>query len=150
MDSSPAADRERLSQQAFGHLVRVVHLVGQGGAQELRQHDLTPAQYQLMLLVHRKPGSTQQELTSALGVTKGNISQLVTRLEDAGLMDRDRRGASSQLILTDRGSELVRQLIPDHRRFLAAQFVSLSDDELRQFAAAAATLSTSLYACPAG
>lgn len=144
MSSLPVADRERLAQQAFGHLIRIVHLVGQGGAQELREHGLTPAQYQLMLLVDRKPGSAQQEWTAALGVTKGNISQLVTRLEDAGLMDRDRRGATTRLVLTERGSELVRRLIPDHRRFLAAQFALFSDEELRRFAASAAALSTSL------
>lgn len=138
-----AQEREHLSRAAFADLVRVVHRVSQAGAQELRGHGLTPAQYQLLAAVGRKPGIVQRELTERLGVTKGNVSQLVTRLEDAGLLDRSRDGAANQLSLTVDGKALVRKLIPAHDSFLAGQFASLADDDLRRLSGILAVLGRS-------
>lgn len=127
-----APEREHLSRAAFSELVKVVHLVSQAGAQELRGHGLTPAQYQLLVAVGRSPGIVQRGLTERLGVTKGNVSQLVTRLEEAGLLDRSRDGAANQLVLTSAGKALVSELVPAHDSFLARQFAALDDDDLRR------------------
>ncbi len=70
----------------FGDLLRVVHGISQDGARELRRHGLTPAQYRLLLAVGATPGCRQHELGDLLGVTKGNVSMLVSRLERDGLV----------------------------------------------------------------
>ena len=114
----------------FAGLVRAVHAISLAGAQELRAHGLTPAQYQVLTLVHGRPGLLQRELTEVLGVTKGNVSQLVTRLEDAGLIDRVAEGAANRVTLTAKGRALVSELVPAHRRFLAERFAVLGADEL--------------------
>lgn len=123
-------ERASVAQQLFGSLIGVVHRISQGGADALARHGLTPAQYQLLLAVDRNPGALQQTLAEQLEVTKGNISQLVTRLEAAGLVIRARDGAANQLVLSKRGRELLRTLVPEHDSYLAAQFAALDDEEL--------------------
>lgn len=128
----------------FAGLVRVVHLIGLAGAQELRRDDLTPAQYQILVLLHRRPRVVQRELTEVLGVTKGNISQLLTRLQDAGLVDRVTEGAANRIALTADGEALVRRLMPAHQRFLQRSFGALTPDELTVLADLTTRLEASL------
>lgn len=130
--------------QVFSEMVRLVHLVSQGGAVELRRHGLTPAQYQLMLGLRGQSNPLQQELSERLGVTKGNVSQMVSRLEARGLVVRLPRGASNELRLTDEGRTLVHRLIPDQQEFLKAQFSSLTPDELSDLATMLAKVTRSL------
>lgn len=120
--------------QVFSEMVRLVHIVSQGGAVELRRHGLTPAQYQLMLGLRGQSNPLQQELSERLGVTKGNVSQMVSRLEARGLVVRVPRGAANELQLTDEGRTLVDRLIPDQRKFLRAQFSALTSAELSDLA----------------
>lgn len=129
-----ATQRQDLCLRTFGELARAVHGIAQAGARELRGHGLTPAQYQVLVVVHARPDVQQQELSERLGVTKGNVSMLVTRLEEAGLLVRMPVGAAHQLRLTDRGGELLRRLRPDHARFMADRFAGLDDDELHVLA----------------
>lgn len=120
--------------QVFSDLVRLVHVISQAGAVELRRHGLTPAQYQLMLGL-RGSHPLQQELSERLGVTKGNVSQMVSRLEQRGLVVRVPRGAANELRLTDEGRALVDRLVPDQQEFLRSSFGALSAEELSGLAA---------------
>ncbi|MEU1837265.1 MarR family winged helix-turn-helix transcriptional regulator [Micromonospora chersina] len=130
--------------ETFAGLVRVVHLISLAGAQELRTHGLTPAQYQVLVLLHRRPRATQRELTDALGVTKGNVSQLLSRLAEARLLDRTPEGAANRIGLTDRGRQLIRELIPAHQEFLTRSFSALNDEELGTLARLVAKLESRL------
>lgn len=124
-------DRERVSVVLFGQLVRVVHAISQSGARELRTEGLTPAQYQILVAVSARPDVQQRELGDALGVTKGNISMLVARLESDGLLSRSPSGAAYLLRLTPEGRALVDRLRPQHSRFMADCFAGLSDGDLK-------------------
>ncbi len=130
--------------EVFAGLVRVVHLIGLAGAQELRAYGLTPAQYQILVLVHRNPRVVQRELTEVLGVTKGNVSQLLTRLQDAGLLDRTPEGAANRIALTEKGKALTRELMPAHQRFLARSFSALGPGELAVLADLVSRIEASL------
>ena len=127
----------------FADMVRIVHGISQGGARELlREHDLTPAQYQVLRFVHGRPGCQQQEVSNALGTTRGNVSMLVTRMEGAGYLDRVPDGASSRLRLTPAGEKMLRILRPAHSAYLADQFAVLDDEQLRALAATLRALDT--------
>ncbi|MGN9808837.1 MarR family winged helix-turn-helix transcriptional regulator [Micromonospora sp. BQ11] len=117
------------SGEVYAALVRVAHCVAQEGAQELRAYGLTPAQYQVLVAAHQRAGVTQQALVERLGVTKGAVSQLVARLDDAGLLRRVPVGASNELTLTEQGRALVTRLIPAHRAFLDRRFAGLAPHE---------------------
>lgn len=118
--------------EVFGRLVRVVHGVSQDGARALREHGLTPAQYQLLLQVDAHVDVQQRELGELLGVTKGNISMLVSRLEDDGLLSRTPAGAAYCIRLTAQGADLLTRIRPEHSSFMADRFADLTDAELAE------------------
>ncbi|RZU51181.1 DNA-binding MarR family transcriptional regulator [Krasilnikovia cinnamomea] len=122
--------RENEAMRVFAALVRAVHAISQDGARELRTHGFTPAQYQLLVLVGADPGCRQHQLGEALGVTKSNVSMLITKLEAAGLLARVPEGAAYALHLTPEGAATVARLRPEHSRFIARRFADLDDDEL--------------------
>ena len=76
----------------------------------LRTIGLSIPQFDLISTLSEREGATQQELAERVYVTKGNVSGLVDRLVEAGLVERraipgDRR--SHALHLTDRGRALA-------------------------------------------
>ncbi len=127
-------DRELQAVRLFEQLIRVVHAISQDGARELRTHGLTPAQYQILVKVGSNPDCSQQQLSDWLGVTKGNVSMLAARLEEAGLLLRVLDGGAHAMVLTDAGRAQVDRLRPLHARFLAGRFAALSEGDLDQLA----------------
>ena len=102
-------------------------------ADRLRAHDLTIAQFDVIAQVGGNEGMTQQELAGALLVTKGNVTQLLDRLEARGLIERrtepGRRG--NRLYLTDAGWRLNRAAVPEHEALVRDLFAGLSGDNAR-------------------
>jgi len=127
---------------AWMRLARVYHLVDRATVELVKRFDLTTAQFDVIAQVGAKEGRTQQVLADALLVTKGNITQLLDRLEERCLIERrtepGRRG--KMLYLTDSGWRLNRQVVPAQETMISALFDRLSGDDrielnriLRQF-----------------
>jgi DNA-binding MarR family transcriptional regulator len=127
---------------AWMRLARVYHLVDRATVELVKGFDLTTAQFDVIAQVGAKEGRTQQELADALLVTKGNITQLLDRLEERRLIERrtepGRRG--KMLFLTESGWSLNRQVVPAQEAMIAGLFDRLSGDDqielnriLRQF-----------------
>ena len=82
--------------------------------------DLRPAQYSVLLVVERNPGSTQTAVAAALGIQRANFVALIDGLEAKGLARRapspnDRR--SYALELTPLGVETLQRahlLVAEH------------------------------------
>ncbi len=125
----PPTPRDGRSAELFGVLARIVRRTAQDAAAALRAEGLNPAQFQLLGAVRPAPGETQQTSGDRFGVTRGNVSMLVTTLVDAGLLVREPRGAADGLWLTVRGEELVRRREPERTRFLTERFRVLDDEE---------------------
>jgi len=92
-------------QEAVGLMLLTAHRMMQSAATRLRTEGLTPAKYQLLLRLRANPGLFQGELALRLGVTKGNVSMLVTQLERAGLLIRTPDGGARTLL--DGGGEVL-------------------------------------------
>ena len=90
-----------------------------------REHDLTPAQYQLALAVRTSAdpkGPTLSDLADTLLLRHHSVVGLVDRAEAAGLVQRerdDRQQSRVHVTLTPRGSELLATLSDLHLRQLA-------------------------------
>jgi DNA-binding MarR family transcriptional regulator len=79
-------------------------------AATLKRIGLSIPQFDLLSTLTEQEGLSQQELAERLYVTKGNVSGLVDRMVEAGLVERraspdDRR--SNALHLTERGRRLA-------------------------------------------
>jgi len=114
---------------AWLRLARVFQKLEQRGAEHLRPWDLSPAQFDVLAHVGAAPGITQQELADALLVTKGNVCQLLNRMERSGLIVRRQEGRANRLFLTECGQRLFAEVVPAHEAFLARQIASLSPEE---------------------
>jgi DNA-binding MarR family transcriptional regulator len=80
-------------------------------------------------------GITQQELAGALFVTKGNISQILDRMEQQGLVKRCQDGRTNYIFLTEAGRGLYDKVVPAQELLIAELFSSLSHSEQTQLMA---------------
>ena len=112
---------------AFNEITRAI-------SAELRPFGLTHAQFQVLLHARGQPGLMQKDLSERLNVTTSNVSMLVSRLEEAGLLTRVPDGAAYHLELTGAGHRLFEDLGPVRERFITGLFAELSVDEIRSTA----------------
>ena len=99
----------------------------------LRRHGLNHAQLALLLSIGAAEGLTQQELADRLGLTKANVSQLLDRLEAAGLVRRTPAARAYALHLTDESRELLGAVVPEQEALIVAQFADLTPEQQQQF-----------------
>ena len=120
-------------------MLSCVGLVEQDLRNRLRQEfDITLARFDVLTQLGRPPTNpTMSELSHRLMVTKGSITDVVGRLEIAGLVERRRDARDSRVQrvhLTPAGQELVDVLIPAHHAWISERFGGLGRDELEELA----------------
>ncbi len=91
---------------AWLRLARVFQQVDRASVDLLRRWDLSVAQFDVLVQVGLREGLTQQHLADQLLVTKGNVCQLLDRMEERGLLERRQDGRANRLYLTDKGRAL--------------------------------------------
>lgn len=112
-------------------MTRVFHKILRKSEDHMRCHGLSMAQFDVLAHVGAAPGITQQELADSLLVTKGNVCQLLDRMERAHLLERQQQGRSNRIYLTTRGQDLYGQVVPSHEELISHQLSTLSTDEQR-------------------
>jgi DNA-binding MarR family transcriptional regulator len=117
---------------AWLRLVRVFQKVDRASSESLRYYQLSPAQLDVLAKVGSSQGISQQELANALLVTKGNVCQLLDKMEASGLLERRPDGRVNRLFLTDQGRRVHDQVVPTHDELLAEQFSTLSESDQRE------------------
>ncbi len=116
---------------AYVRLLRVSQKVERELAQQLRRFGLNNAQFDVLAQVGSAEGLTQQELADHLLVTKGNVAQLVARLEGQGTIERRPRGRTNRLYLTEEGRKLFEKAVPEHEALVDERLSALTRDEQR-------------------
>ncbi len=129
---------------AWLRLARVYQKVDHASAERLRAWDLSVAQFDALTQIRAAEGLMQCDLAGRLLVTKGNISQLLDRLEARGLIVRHKEGRASRLYLTDAGRTLMDEVTPSQETFIAGQFGAIPADDLRALLAALRRLDRAL------
>jgi DNA-binding MarR family transcriptional regulator len=114
---------------AWLRLVRVYSKVERALVDDLRSHNVSMAQFDVIAHVGAAEGMTQQELADRLLVTKGNICQLVDRLEQGGMLVRKQEGRANRLYLTESGRALYACAVPAHEARIGQLFATLSAEE---------------------
>jgi DNA-binding MarR family transcriptional regulator len=122
----------RPSVLAWLRLVRVRLKVDDVLAEQLRGWGLNNAQFDVLAHVGAAEGITQQELADSLLVTKGNVAQLLDRMEGRGWILRRREGRTNRLYLTEEGRRLFARVVPAHEALIAERFSVLSREEQEQ------------------
>ncbi|MEM8857228.1 MAG: MarR family transcriptional regulator [Chloroflexota bacterium] len=128
-------DNRPLSVLLWIRLIRVVQKITRNAQGALDEAGLTGPQFDMLVHIQATPRVSQKELAQRLKVTKGNISQLIEKLEQKGLLVKHREWRNSHLTLTHAGEKLVERLLPEHDAFIESQFADLTSDEKQQMLA---------------
>jgi DNA-binding MarR family transcriptional regulator len=113
-------------------LARVRRKYERAATEHLRSWNLNLAQFDLLTALRVSEGMTQLDLAKQLLVTQGNITQLLEKLEQRGLLTRHQEGRTKCLLLTEQGRQLLDTLVPTHVTWNAEQFSSLTAIEQKQ------------------
>ena len=142
--SSSAPDREtaiskddRLDLRVWFRLLTCATMIERGAREGLRgEFGITLPRFDLLSQLDRAAGGlTMGELSRRLMVTNGNVTGLIDRLVEEGLVERrpspsDRR---AQLVrLTGAGKAAFDAMIPKHQAFIAQRFAGLTRGELAE------------------
>src|ERR687894_2643563 len=119
----------RPSVLAWLRLLRVTQKVERDLARQLKLWSLNNAQFDVLAHVGAAEGITQQELADSLVVSKGNVCQLLDKLEGRGWISRVQEGRANRLFLTDEGRRLFEDVVPVHEAGIAERFSVLSEGD---------------------
>jgi DNA-binding MarR family transcriptional regulator len=136
LESDTRSGMKRASLIAWFRLARSFLFIDRATADHLKAFDLSVAQFDVLAQVGAAEGITQQRLADALLVTKGNVCQLLDRMEARNLVERRpaESGRAKHLYLTDEGRALQRAVVPAQEDLIDRCFASLSCEEQEQLA----------------
>jgi len=117
---------------AWLQLVRAYNFIEARISADLRDDDLTLAQFDALVALAKRGAISQQELADHLLVTKGNVVGLIDRLSARGLVERqasetDRR--VNRLQITPEGRAAVDRSLPRQLKLIAHLMTALSPAE---------------------
>lgn len=104
-----------------------------------RDHNTTLPRFDVMSALNRhRDGLRMSELSGVLKVSNGNVTGIVDRLAEEGLVERvpvpgDRRAMMARL--TARGQEVFAGQAAEHEAWIDALFADMDADEAQGFAA---------------
>jgi DNA-binding MarR family transcriptional regulator len=148
-------ENDRLDLRVWLRLLTCSNLMERSIRQTMReQFDTTLPRFDILSQLDRAPdGLTMGELSRRLMVSNGNVTGLIARLVDEGLVLRepaphDRR---AQLVrLTKQGKKAFADMVPAHAALVKAHFAGVSRDQLAALHDLLGQLKNSVKQCNSG
>lgn len=120
-----------------GYLIRRLHQIHYAlFFEECAAFGVTPVQYGLLTILSTNPNSDQVTLANALGIDRTNVADVLRRLEQSGLIHRERGVNDRRMVLarlSSAGEELVESMHPHMARAQERLLSVLSEDERETF-----------------
>ncbi|MFJ7511752.1 MarR family winged helix-turn-helix transcriptional regulator [Peribacillus simplex] len=129
---SASTNEERLGLMLWFRITRIYNQSIRESNQHLKKWNLSAAQFDILVQVGSHERLSQQELANKLFVTKGNITQLLRKMEELGLIKREQEWKTKYLSLTEEGKEFFHEVVPKQEHFQASQFANLNETEKQQ------------------
>jgi MarR family transcriptional regulator, organic hydroperoxide resistance regulator len=131
VEHARATDADPL--RVWFRFIRLHRRVSAAMAAEMKRLGLSIPQFDLLSTLSEREGLSQRELAERLYVTKGNVSGLVDRLVEAGLVERrafpdDRR--SHALHLTGKGRRIAERAMAAQARYVGRTLGRLAASDL--------------------
>jgi MarR family 2-MHQ and catechol resistance regulon transcriptional repressor len=98
------------------------------------EYGLTIPQFGILEALYHVGPLSLGDLADKLLVTGGNVTYVMDRLEDQGLVYRQRSDLDRRVVearLTDEGKALIERIFPDHARFIGQVVDHLEPEEQR-------------------
>lgn len=128
-------EEEERALNTFIRFTRAFDSVNRTIRKSFSAHDLTSGQFGVLETIHHLGPMHQNALGDKLLQSKGNISTIISNLEERGLVERRRDPDDRRYVrvhLTARGQELIEDIFPDHVRRIREVFSALGKDEMEQ------------------
>ena len=118
---------QSLEQEAMLNLERTTAVLSHAIAEALKPHGITPTQYNVLRILRGagEPGLCRNEVRDRLVSQVPDVTRLLDRLEEAGLIERSRDAADRRLVttrITAKGQQMLQELdapvVEMHRRQL--------------------------------
>jgi DNA-binding MarR family transcriptional regulator len=122
----------RLGLLLWFRIARFYNLSNRLSNQHVKKWGLTIAQFDLLVQVGANQPLSQQELADKLLVTKGNITQMLGKMEKLGLIERKHEWRTKRITLTQKGEQIFEEVVPKQELFQASQFQALTKEEQKQ------------------
>lgn len=113
-------------------LARCYSTFSRAVAGKVQEYGLTTPQFGILEALHHLGPLSLGELADKLLVTGGNVTYVMDRLEEQGLVFRERSPEDRRIItakLTAKGKALIAQVFPGHRTYIESLARHLSLDE---------------------
>lgn len=95
----------------------------------LKKWNLSISQYEVLVNIGEYGRMSQKELAEKMFFTKGNITQLIIKMEKEGYIHRKQEWKTKYIQFTDKGKELYEQVIPEQKQYFLQQFQGLTSEE---------------------
>ncbi|GMV06065.1 MAG: MarR family transcriptional regulator [Gemmatimonadota bacterium] len=102
---------------------------------KVQEYDLTPPQFGVLEALYHLGPLSLGDLAGKLLVTGGNVTYVMDRLEEQGLVYRERSPQDRRIIqakLTEKGHALIGDVFPGHGDFIEDLSSALTADEQEQ------------------
>ena len=112
-------------------------------AVKVQEYDLTTPQFGVLEALHHLGPLTLGDLADKLLVTGGNVTYVMDRLEEQGLVYRERSPEDRRVIqakLTDAGRARIVEVFPGHAEYVAAVARHLDGNEQEELRSLLKTL----------
>lgn len=129
-------DRDELNERVYQCLQEIGVMIDDGDRGTMRDAGLTPAHFNLLRRLDSGPDATGHTITRLAELTlctRGNVTRLVQRLVEAGLVDIRSDRSDQRLVrvfLNEAGAEQLAAAERGHIGLNAARFGELTDDEV--------------------
>jgi MarR family transcriptional regulator, organic hydroperoxide resistance regulator len=121
------------SSRVWFRLIRLEAQMQAAVGERLREIGISIPQCDVLTTLTEREGVSQQELATRLYVTKGNISGLIDRLAEAGLVERRSAAADRRqhaIYLSEAGRRMAENAIAVQRRWIASTLGRMSEPDL--------------------
>ena len=128
----PWGEDEERALRLWVSLARCYATMARDTSAKVTEYGLTMPQFGVLEALYHLGPLPLGELADKLLVTGGNITYVMDRLAEQGLVERIRSKQDRRVVLaclTEEGKELVAEVFPDHAAFIRDQMTSLTTEE---------------------
>lgn len=132
MDKRGFSDKNKLSLLIWLRMARFYQKSNHLSNEYLQQFGISIAQFDTLAQIYVHQPVSQQELAEHLTVSRGGVSHMLKRLERENLITRKQEWKVKYISLTEKGHELMKEVLPMQSDFQASFFDILDDSEKKK------------------
>ena len=120
---------------------RMIHILSTGNNKPVKygKVELYRAEVHILEIIEKNEGIIATGITQMMAVTKGAVSQIITKLQKKGLIIKKDKGDNlkiKELFLTEKGKEVIKYHEEREKALimsLGSDFETLKDEDIKKF-----------------